>query len=234
MFDRKPFWLSLLLLFGTTILSYADTIGPNCATCNGASYTLTYNPSAISSDSTSQTFEFFYNIDVTGFNAAAAGSTVYLEAIAVKPSNNILDPSTMAFGPGGVADWSNPLITGSLNANACSNNAGNAFACAQAVSLGSFNQFVVGTSKTFSFGLDIRMGTGTLTTSDSIKAEFVDANGNKIGYLLSEGITASPRVSAPEPTSLALLGGGFAALAMLRKRRIHYFRGSSSAHKLRN
>ena len=219
MFARKPFCLAFLLVFGMTIAANADTIGPNCATCNGATYTLTYNPTAVASDSTSQTFEFFYTIDVSGFNAAAAGSTVYLEAVALKPSNDILDPSTMAFAPGGVGDWSNPLITGSLNANACSDNTGNAFACAQAVSLSSFNQFTVGSSKTFSFGLDIRMGTGTLTTADSIKAEFVDANGNKIGSLLSENITASRSVPAPEPTSLALFGAGFAALATLRKRR---------------
>jgi hypothetical protein len=219
MFVRKSVYLALLVVLGMSVVANADTIGPNCATCNGATYTLTYNPTPVASDSTTQTFEFFYNIDVNGFNAAALGSTVYLEAVAVKPSNDILDPSTMAFAPGGVGDWSNPLITGSLNANACSDNSGNAFACAQAVSLGSFNQFTVGTSKTFSFGLDIRMGTGTLMTADSIKAEFVDAHGNKIGSLLSENITASRSVPAPEPTSLALFGGGFAVLATLRKRR---------------
>lgn len=219
MFVRKPFCLAFLVVFGMTIAAQADTIGPSCGTCNGATYTLTYNPSPIASDSSTQTFEFFYTIDVSGFNAAAAGTTVYLEAIAVKPSSDILDPSTMAFAPGGISDWSNPLITGSLSANACSDNTGNAFACAQAASLGSFNQFTVGTSKTFSFGLDIRMGTGTLTTADSIKAEFVDASGKKIGSLLSENITASRSVSSPEPSSLALFGGGLLCLATLPKKR---------------
>src|SRR5437870_1045615 len=133
----------LLLTAACSTSASADTIS-GCATCNGATFSLTYNPTPIASDASSQTFAMTYTIDVTGFNAAPANSDIYIEAVAVKPSSSILDPSTLASAPGGVSNWSNPLITGSLNANACNDTNGNAFACAQANSLASFNHFKVG------------------------------------------------------------------------------------------
>lgn len=202
----------ILLSVGT---AFGDTIGPNCSTCNGATYALTYNPTPVASDATSQTFAFWYTIDVQGFNAAPTGSTVYIYAIGLKPSSSILDPSLVVAAPGQLNDWSHPMVTGSLSNNACQDNAGNAFACAQAVSLGNYNSFVVGQSGSFTWELDIRMATGTLTTADSIKAEFVNGSGTKVGSLLSEDITAS----VPESSSLGLLSAGLLGIGLAGWRR---------------
>lgn len=211
---------AVLLLLFCALPAVADTIS-GCATCNGASFTLTYNPTPVASDATSQTYSMFYTINVLGFNAAPTGSSIYVKAIGVKPSSNILDPSTLASAPGGVSNWSNPLITGSLSANACTDNSGNAFACAQANSLGSFNRFVVGNSGTFTWNLFIRVGSGTFTTADSIKAEFDDANGNKVGSLLSQNITASiAPVPVPEPASVTMFGTALIGAGAFFRRRL--------------
>jgi len=198
------------------VFAHGDSIGgPTCGTCNGATFTLTYNPDPIASTATTQTFDFEYTVNVAGFNAAANGTQLYLEAIALKPASSVLDPSTLLSAPGAIGNWTNPLITGTLNSDACSDTSGDAFACTQATSLGSFNGFTVGQSKTFTFDLAITVATGTIAAFDSsIKAEFVNANGTKVGSLLSE------HIDAPEPSSALFLGLTLPGVALVARRRI--------------
>jgi hypothetical protein len=64
------------------------------------------------------------------------------------------------------------------------------------------------------------MDTGTLFTDPfeaSLKVRYVDADNEKVGDLVSEGITLQV---IPEPGSLALLGAGLLALASRRQARV--------------
>ena len=51
-------------LLGFTGMAYADTIGPNCGSCDGATYTLIYPGSALpDADPSHETFRIELDID---------------------------------------------------------------------------------------------------------------------------------------------------------------------------
>ncbi len=100
-------------------------------------------------------------------------------------------------GPG-TGNWF--LLLGGLNAGGC-DGSGSGFDCAHAYSTGPFNAVP---GPTYVWVFDINVGASSLLTAEnaaSIKARYVDANGGKVGALVSENITLQ---QVPEPASLAV------------------------------
>ncbi len=70
---------------------------------------------------------------------------------------------------------------------------------------------------TYSWIFDVKVDNGDLFADldgSKVKARYVDANGDKVGALVSETLTR--RVS--EPPSLLLLGSGLLALGLVTRR----------------
>ncbi len=198
------------LLCSSTAL--ADTIGgpgSSCATCDGAAYTLTYSGSPISTTSNTQTFQI--TLDVNDSSYTGGGS--FLNAIAIKvdaPSH--LDSASLVSAPSGFS-----YMAGlGLDANGCHGGSGG-FLCSESSTNG-----VSVLGGPYDFVYDVTVDTGTLftgTNAASIKARYVDANGSKVGALLSENITLQV-ASVPEPASILVLAVGLAGVGLFRKKLI--------------
>ena len=180
----------------------ADPIGPDCATCQGAIYELLYNPTPISSDADSSVFGIVLRIDTTGYTGG--GVSIGNVAFKVSPS---LDGVSVFDAPGGAGDWTSELS--GLNANGCGAGGPSGFACATSLDDSNATLPFAGTYQ-WIFAVDVP--TGTLFTDAfeaSIKARYLDANGDKIGDLVSEPITLQ---QVPEPGTALLLMSGLAGL----------------------
>jgi hypothetical protein len=190
----------------------ADPIGPTgCTdgTCQGGIYTLEHGGAPIASDATTETFRITFTMNTAGLSIVnvAAVDTV---AVKIAPSIN----SGSIFDAPASATWTG-TATG-LNANGCGNGGGG-FYCAEVTG---------GTAPTtggiLKWIFDIVIQKNTLldgTDEASVKARFVDANGDKVGDLLSEPITLQEFPPIPEPGSAMLLGSGLLGLAFAGSRR---------------
>lgn len=200
--------LPAMLVAGSSII-HADTIGPDCATCDGAAYTLTYSGSPISSTSTTQTFQI--TLDVNDASYIYSGAFLNAVAIKVAAPSDILSTSLVS-APTGFS-----LAPGyGLNANGCAAN-GSGFICAQASGNGAP---VAGSPYDFIFDVEVSNGT-LLTGTDaaSVKALYVNSDGNKVGSLLSEDITLQDD-AVPEPSSIMLLGCGLLGTALFLRKKV--------------
>jgi len=203
--------LPVLLLVGAAV-SKADTIGgpgSDCGSCAGAAYTLTYSGSPISSTSTTQTFEITLNVNDSSYT----GGGSFLNAVAIKVSApSDLVSSSLVSAPSGFS----LVSTGGLNANGCSVEANGGFLCAQSSGNG---VSVLGSP--YNFVYDVTVDSGSLFTAlnaASVKALYVDGQGNKVGPLLSEAITLQTVTATPEPASLAITGLGLVGFALISGR----------------
>jgi hypothetical protein len=60
--------------------------------------------------------------------------------------------------------------------------------------------------------------TGTGGDGASVKVLYTNADGVKVGALVSEYVTLTPGTAAPEPATYGLIGAGLLGLTLLRKR----------------
>lgn len=206
-------------LFGAALLLassvWADPIGGpanlNCpeGSCQGATYTLDYSGTAQSVGAVNSVYRIRYTIDTSTYT----GGGVAIDAAAIKVSSSAVS-ATLFAAPGGVGNWA--VVGGGINAGGCSGSGGG-FECADWIAAG----VGVAVGGTLVWEFDMTIPNGSLITSlggASIKARYVDANGRKIGDLVSEPITlqnrsGDPDPSVPEPTSV-ILSLGVAAIAM--------------------
>jgi hypothetical protein len=211
----KKYATSILAALALGALSFgatADPIGPTCDngnnTCQGSLYAITYSGTALpDSDPDNETFRIFLDINTTGYNGG--GSFLTEVAIKVSSASAFVDAALVSPASG----WTE--VDGGINASGC-DGSGGGFACAKFTGLPADRLAVP--DGTYEWVFDITVTNGDLFTdplASSIKARYVDANGGKVGDLVSENITLQtggcpptvclPQI-VPEPTTLALLG----------------------------
>ena len=202
-------WGSWLAVAGVLLLgagtALADPIGPDCGSCQGSIYTLTYSGAPIATGGGTETFRITLTIDTSGYS----GPGSFLDTVAIKVSSMLKVSSSLVSAPGGVAAWT--MVLGGLNAGGCSGS-GSGFDCAGAVSTG----VGVPMGTPYQWVFDLVMNTGSLFTGafqSSVKARYVDGNGDKAGALVSEGITLQEDFPPiPEPGALLLFASAAGAL----------------------
>ena len=211
--------LAMLLVPAT---SQASTIPYDCTKCgdHNTAFDITYtvvNPALNT-----------YQLTVTAwYQPAGAGDMdyTYINAIAMKLNGVTHDALPTVSGPDG-GPWT--VLNLGLSASGCNGSAAGFF-CANSTGSGAAHSGP-GDSDTWVFLLDLNAALGP-TQTVHFKGHFVDANGNKVGDLISDDFTANlfeepncgsgpcTPTAVPEPASLLLMGAGLTLLATrLRKR----------------
>ena len=177
----------------------ADTIGPDCESCYGATYSLT--GSLLTSNATTETWRILYEINTTGYNRG--GSTPvpddYISAVAVKVSSSLV--AVLNFS--GPAGWTTPVeMNSGLNNSGCSGSGGG-WICAETTATSTITD-----GTTYGWQFDVQMASGSFLGLGGIKTNYDPKN----GILVSEDVN----VKVPEPFDLPYLLGALGVTLGLR------------------
>jgi hypothetical protein len=214
--------LGLALMVPAT--SHASTIPYDCTKCgsHNTAFDITYTVV----DDVAHT----YDLTVTAlYQPAGAGAIdyTYINAISLWIYDVTYENGTPSVitGPDGGA-WT--VVDGGLAANGC-NGGGVTFFCVNSAGVGA-GHGGAGDSDTWVIRLDLSAALGD-TQKIHFKGHFVNANGQKVGDLISDDFFANTTdqpscgggpctpTAVPEPASLLLMGSGLTLLAArLRKR----------------
>lgn len=206
---------AIAVLFAiSTGVSYADPIGPNCGTCQGSIYTLTWTGA---NDGTSNNYDITLTIDTSGYT----GGGVAIDSVAIKVNNSESGGSLDA-APATSANW--VVLDGGLNSGGC-DGSGSGFLCAQNTT----DPAAVGGILSWTFDYITTGVPSTAALGSSIKVRYVDVLANsadtkdtkhKVGDLVSEEITLQGGGNpVPEPSSIMMLGSGLLVVgSVLRKK----------------
>jgi hypothetical protein len=152
-------------------------------------------------------------IDPTTYNGGGA----FINAVAPKVSSAV-NSFTLVSAPGVLSSWT--TMPGGLNAGGC-DGSGSGFVCAQ--DKAPPKDAPVPFAGTYSWVFDVTIPTGTLLTAPnaaSIKVQYTDHSGNKVGALVSEDITLEgPAI--PEPSAWLAMGVGLMTVGPYVRKRLY-------------
>ena len=180
------------MILGALTLS-AGTIGPSCGSCFGGIYTLSGVMTA--SDATTETWQFTYELDTTGYNGG--GNVSYVGSIAAKVTSSLISASTVSNPTTG--GWTSLAPNTNVN-NAGCDGSGAGWVCIAWTSGSKMG--VAGSGGDYKWVFSVTMAKGSLLDIGSIQANYDPANGK----IMSEKI-ATPEGSAGElPIAISCLG----------------------------
>jgi hypothetical protein len=203
---RNTFIKSLAIM---AMLAYGHT-SYAADSFQGTIWSLSYSGAALAdSDPLHETYRVTLDVNTSGYT----GGGSFIDQVAVKVSSSLYGASLVS-GPGGASNWS--ISNGGIGAYGCTGNGGG-FECADGLILAG-NTAVPG--GTYSWVFDLTMDNGLLFTGlleSSVKGRFVDANGRKVGALVSENVTLTSPV--PEPEIYAMMGLGLGLIGWVGRRK---------------
>ena len=198
----------------------ASSIDFNCGTCgnHNTSFDVTY--ALVNAGTNTYDLTIVATYQPTG---AGAPDFTYLNDVSFKLTDVSYD-TTPSFVSGPVEDaWT--MMLGGIGAGGC-NGTGAGFFCFRSTGFGA-SHGAAGTTDTWVARLDLTAALGS-TVPLSLKAQFTNTDGEKVGSLVSDDGTGYLRFeqecegicgqAVPEPTTLVLFGGGLAIIAARLRR----------------